>query len=625
MKSIRNILPASILLAGLLLLPSCAQNQEKEQPNIVWITSEDNSSHFLKLYDEHGAAAPSIEFLASHGLQFTNAFSNAPVCSVARSTLISSCYAPRIGAQYHRKAQRVPEPEGLRMFPAYLRDAGYFTTNNAKEDYNIIKTDDVWDISSKKATWKKRAEGQPFFHVQNIGTTHESRLHFTAEQMAKQATKTNPDSVFIPPYHPNTDLFRYTYARYHDRIMEMDTQLGKIIEDLRKDDLLDETFIFYYGDHGGVLPGSKGYLKEAGLKVPFVVYVPEKYKHMVREAPGSEMNGFVSFIDFGATVLQLAGVEVPEDMDGKPFLGPGIKSKDVEKRDETYSYADRFDEKYDLVRALRVGKYKYIRNYQPFNMDGLQNNYRYRMLAYQEWRELYEKGELNDAQSAFFRTKAVEELYNLEADPYEVNNLAGESDHAEILEKMRSRLREKITDMPDLSFFPEHYFLREGLQNPVQFGVEHKGEIAELLSIADLQLLPFEDAKEQIELTLHSDNANKRYWALNVCSTFGEEAEEFIPQLEKISQTDPELINKVRAAEYLAIFGNTDPAPVINEALASSSDLSESWLILNTVSLLKDLKSPYAFTIDKSLFPESFLDDGNIKQRLTYINKIASE
>jgi len=625
MKSIRNILPACILLAGLLLLPSCVQNKEKEQPNIVWITSEDNSANFLKLYDENGASTPSIEFLASHGLQFTNAFSNAPVCSVARSTLISSCYAPRIGAQYHRKAQQVPEPEGLRMFPAYLRDAGYFTTNNAKEDYNIIKTDDVWDISSGKATWRKRAEGQPFFHVQNIGTTHESRLHFTADQMAKQATKTSPEGVFIPPYHPNTELFRYTYARYHDRIMEMDTQVGKIIEELKKDNLLDDTFIFYYGDHGGVLPGSKGYLKEAGLKVPFVVYVPEKYKHLVPEAPGSKIDGFVSFIDFGATVLQLAGVDVPEEMDGMPFLGPGIKSKDVEKREETYSYADRFDEKYDLVRALRVGKYKYIRNYQPFNMDGLQNNYRYKMLAYQEWRELYEKGELNEAQSTFFKTKAVEELYDLEEDPYEVNNLAGESDHAEMLEKMRSRLREKIVQLPDLSLFPEHYFLQEGLQNPVQFGNERKSEIAELLSIADLQLLSFEEAKERIEKSLLSEKPFERYWALNVCSTFGEEAGGFIPLVVEISQADPELTNKVRAAEYLALFGSTDPAAVINDALASSSDLAECWLILNTVSLLKDMKSPYTFTIDESLFPESFLDDGNIKQRLTYINEIVPE
>lgn len=513
-------------------------------------------------------------------------------------------------------------PDGLRMFPAYLRDAGYFTTNNAKEDYNIIKTDDVWDISSKKASWRKRAEGQPFFHVQNIGTTHESSLHFTAEQMANQATKTSPDDVFIPPYHPDTELFRYTYARYHDRITEMDAQLGKIVDELRKDDLLDETFIFYYGDHGGVLPGSKGYLKETGLKVPLVIYVPEKYKHLVSEDPGSKVDGFISFVDFGATVLNLAGVDVPEEMDGKPFIGPGVNSEDVAKRDESYSYADRFDEKYDFVRALRVGKYKYIRNFQPFNIDGLQNNYRYKMLAYQEWRDMFEKGELNEAQSAFFETKAVEELYDLEADPYEVNNLAEESMHAEVLLKMRNRLREKMTQLPDLSLFPEYYFLQEGLENPVQFGLDHKSEIAELLNIADLQLLQFTEAEEWIEKSLLSEKPFERYWALVVCITFGDEAGEFIPRMKEMSQTDTELINRVRAAEYLAMFADTDPAPVINEALASSTDLAECWLILNTVTLLKDIKSPYSFSIDESLLHESFLDDGNIKQRLMYLNEL---
>ena len=148
-----------LALAVLVLFPSCKSEEALETPNIVWITSEDNSKHFMKLFDEHGASAPNIEFLASMGIQFNNAFSNAPVCSVARSTLISGCYTPRIGAQYHRKHAMVPMPDGLRMFPAYLRDAGYYTTNNAKEDYNIIKGEGVWDESSNKASWRNRKNG----------------------------------------------------------------------------------------------------------------------------------------------------------------------------------------------------------------------------------------------------------------------------------------------------------------------------------------------------------------------------------------------------------------------------------------------------------------------------------
>jgi len=439
------------ILLSLLNLKSCTNRLPGDQPNIVWIVSEDNSKQYLNIYDAHGVATPNIDHLASMGIQFNNTNSNAPVCSVARSTLISSCYAPRIGAQFHRKYKEVPMPDGLRMFPAYLRDAGYYTSNNAKEDYNIVKTDDVWDESSKKASWRNRKEGQPFFHVQNIGTTHEGQLHFTKDQMNALNTITNPDTVFVPPYHPDTEIFRYSYASYYDKMVTMDKEVGEIVKALDEDGLLENTIIFYYGDNGGILPGSKGYLKEQGVDVPLVVYIPEKYSSLSPLKPGSKTDGFVSFVDFGATVLNLAGVEIPEQMDGKPFLGRDITLKSLANRDEAYSYADRFDEKYDLVRALQKGKYKYIRNFQPFNIDGLQNNYRYHMLAYREWRKLYEEGELNESQSRFFRPKPVEELYDLESDPYELVNLASDPEFSSQLEMMRKALNNKMLQMPDLS------------------------------------------------------------------------------------------------------------------------------------------------------------------------------
>ncbi|MCA9067192.1 MAG: sulfatase-like hydrolase/transferase, partial [Planctomycetaceae bacterium] len=176
----------------------------------------------------------------------------------------------------------------------------------------------------------------------------------------------------MAPYHPDTATFRYTYARYLDRIMDMDRQIGAVVDELTKDGLLEETFIFYFGDHGGVLPRGKGYAYESGLHVPLVVRIPDKWKQLVDATPGSRVNGFVSFIDFGPTVLNLAGVAVPEQMDGRPFLGQGVVGSEVEKRDEVFGYADRFDEKYDLVRTLRKGRFEYVRSFQPFNFDGLQ-------------------------------------------------------------------------------------------------------------------------------------------------------------------------------------------------------------------------------------------------------------
>jgi arylsulfatase A-like enzyme len=387
-----------------------------ERPNIVWLISEDNSVHYLKMYSQVGTDTPHIARLAQHGLQFQHAFSNAPVCSVARTTLITGCYGPRIGTQFHRRAISVPMPNGLKMFPAYLRDGGYYTTNNQKKDYNASETRTTWDESSAKASWNSRASKQPFFHMQSFATTHESTLHFDRESCEKNKTDTDPNKVFIPPYHPDTPLFRYTVAKYHDNIRKVDQQIGEIVDQLSRDGVLEDTFIFYFGDHGGVLPRGKGYAYESGLHIPLVVRIPDNFKHLSAYSVGAKPNGFVQFVDMGATVLNLAGVKVPDDIDGRPFLGTNTNVSEVESRDVSFGYADRFDEKCDLVRTLRKGKYEYVRSYQPFNFDGLHNNYRYIMLAYREWRDLYHKGKLDEVQSQFFRARPAESLFDIELD-----------------------------------------------------------------------------------------------------------------------------------------------------------------------------------------------------------------
>ena len=291
------------------LLVNSHSIQPDERPNIVWITSEDNSTHYMSLFNKNGIETPNIESIASQGLTFTNAFSNSPVCSAARSTLISGCYGPRLASHYHRKIEPVPMPDSLQMFPVYLKEAGYYTTNNSKEDYNIIKTQPVWNESSNTATWKNRNQSQPFFHVQNIHTTHEGRLHFTKEGMDTVINKTALNSFSIQPNHPQTELFRYTNAFYRDKIRQMDSEVGEVINELKKDGLFENTIIFYFGDHGGVLPGSKGYLYETGLHVPLVVYIPHKFESLMDQEIGTKVNGFVSFVDFASTVLNLAGVQ----------------------------------------------------------------------------------------------------------------------------------------------------------------------------------------------------------------------------------------------------------------------------------------------------------------------------
>lgn len=588
------------------------------QPNFVWIVSEDNSKHYLKLFDEGGTETPQIAKLAEDGLLFTRAFSNSPVCSVARTTLATGCYAPRIGTQYHRRSKLAAMPEGLEMFPAYLKAAGYFTTNNSKKDYNAIEGEGVWDDSSNQADWRKRSSPvQPFFHMESHGQTHESSLHFSQGQYESMQTETDPDTVALQEYFPDTDLFRATAAKYRDNHKIIDDIVGKTVEKLREDGLLEDTFIFYFGDHGGVLPRSKGYIYESGVHVPLVVRIPEKWKHLVDAQRGDVVNGFVSFIDFGPTLLKLAGLEVPGQMDGKPFLGKGVSMDEVNARDTAFSHADRFDEKYDMVRALRTGKWKYIRNYQPFYPDGLQNNYRYKMLAYSEWRDLYKAKKLGLSQRLFFEPKQVEALYDLEADPDEVNNLAGSGEHEAQLLSMRKSLRETVKSLPDLGFFPESVLYDEAMDAPVKYGLSHRARIEQMVDTADLALQDFESVRTSLEERLKSSDELVRYWAVNSCTSFGDAASDMVDKVKPLLQDENRLV-RVKAAEFLAVVEQEDPRATLIEALNTTTNSVEALIILNTAVFLQD-HNKISFPLDpKSL--DMKVDDGEVYRRTAYLS-----
>ena len=585
----------AVLAAACLWPMSTSATSAADRPNIVWLTTEDNSANWYRLYDENGATLPHIEWMAENGLVFNNAYSCAPVCSTARSTIISGCYAPRLGAQYHRREIGVELPPGLKPFPAYLRKAGYYTTNNSKTDYNFSGNLQkvAWNESSGKATYRNRKEGQPFFHVQNFGITHEGQLFGGLPKGEELVVAPEETETF--PYHPNTDLFREKYAQYLTRQTLADQQMGQFIEQLEKDGLLDDTFIFHYGDHGGVLPGSKGYACNDGLQVAMVVYVPKNWKHLVPAERGSRIDGFVEFVDLSATVLNLAGVEIPEQIDGQPFLGQGVELDELNSRDTAYGYAERFDEKYDLVRFLRKGNFTYHRNYQPFNFDGLYNEYRYKQPAYREWRDLYHAGKLNDQQSQFFEARPAEELYDLTKDPHEVNNLAADQAYANKLAELRGLVQERVTSLPDLGMIPESVFAAESNGNGYAYALENKDRIAELLQTADLQLKSFVAAQSGIENALNADDPLQRYWGLIVCSSFGEEAAPFYEQARTLAKSDADLLVRTRAAEFLALTEQENPQNVLTDVLRQSTDPIEANLILNTVVLLRDAPPGYTF------------------------------
>ena len=581
-----GLLGIAIVWAGssVSVIAQDAPTTDDSRPNVVWIMSEDNSKHYLKHFDPEGAPAPNIEALASHGITFDRCFSNAPVCSVARTTLITGCYAPRIGTQFHRKLTIASLPNGYAMFPQLLRENGYHTSNRKKEDYNAIKSPEVWDASGAKASYIDRETGQPFFHVRTFTDSHESRLHFD-DQWADRPTQTDPQTVAIQPYFPDTELFRYTRALYHDRMSLIDQKVGEVIEELVAADLLESTFVFYFGDHGGVLPRSKGYLYESGLHVPLVVRVPDRFADDIDAEMGDRIGdddgGFVDFVDFGPTVLNLAGVEVPDWMDGEPFLGPGASPNlNGPQSDRTLGYADRMDEKYDLNRSLRIGSLKYIRHFEPHYPDSLINAYRYRMLAYRQWRDLYRDGDLGTEPSQFFEPRSPESLFDVSVDPHEVNNLADDPAYRGDLLRMRNELNRSLKSMPDLSFVTETFLAESAMNDPVAFGNEHAGAINRYIDTANLCLAPFESAEPLIRAALGDDDPIVRHWAIVAALSVGPDAEPLVNDIQKL-MLDVEPIVVARAAEFVAMvaasrgLSDSDFSRMSPHPAASAGELSD--------------------------------------------------
>jgi arylsulfatase A-like enzyme len=587
----------AVLILGALM---CLGAQAEKRPNIVWLISEDNSVHYSELYSETGAKMPNIRLLAEDGVLFNHAFSVAPVCSVARSTLATGCYPSRLGMQYHRGSKTVTLPENVTPVFELMHDAGYYTSFYRKNDFNFEADMSRWDVNGD---WNGRVKGQPFFHKHQFQITHESHLQRTNEGGTEA-----PE--FVMPRHPDTPLFRQAQQAYIKLNETMDEQVGELVDRLRQEGVLEDTFIFYFGDHGGVLPGSKGYLYETGLHVPFVVRIPENFRHLVDLEAGTRNDGFIEFVDIGPTTLRLAGIPVPAGMDGRPFMGPGVSRQELESRDEAVGIADRFDEKYDLVRTLRKGNLKYIRSYQPFNFHGLSNIYRYKMASYREWRDLHSAGKLTELQDRFFVSRLPEELYDVVKDPYETINLATDPAYADELVAMRARLTERLKSMPDLGFIPERDLVEGALNAPVAFGEKQSKAIAELIHITDLQLLPFAEAKEGLRQALNSEHALKRYWGLIVCSAFLKEAGEFVEPAKTLAASDKDLLVRARAAEFLGLIKAQHPQEVLLDVLSKSVSEMETTLVLNMITLLQDGETAYKFEIaPKDIHTRGFFVD----------------
>lgn len=573
-------------LAALLVVLYCCVRcvgEDASRPNIVWIMSEDNSIHSLRHYWPSGAAAPHIERLAQEGLTITRAYSCSPVCSVARTTLITGCYAPRLATQYHRRSQLIELPSPMQMFPALLRTAGYYTTNNAKEDYNVTGADAAWDESSSRASWRNRPRAAtPFFHVQTLTNSHEGQLHFPTPAVTEIPSRHVVSAGDLPPYLPDTPLGRYTMGRYLDNIVAIDQGVGRLIDQLQADGLMENTYIFYFGDHGGVLPRSKGYLYDTGLHVPLIIRVPPGAPLPEGFTLGGRQEAVVEFVDLGPTVLSLAGIPTPKWMDGVPLLGR--HRGDLSEFTEAFGYADRFDEKSDFSRSLHKGKYHYIRHFQPFYPDGLHNDYRLKMKAYAQWREFFHQGILNELQQAFFQSKPVEQLFDVDVDPYEIRNLADKPEMRQVLLDLRGRLGERMEQLPDLSLLPESYCVNEMKLAPGEFPERAKERVQRLLSVANAGFLDQSERDNLLGDALRSADPWEQYWArtvaIGVDGSFATEAEE---EARKRLAVGPPVL-QMRAAEFLWLRRGETPVDRLEEILARCELETDRQVVLNALN-----------------------------------------
>jgi arylsulfatase A-like enzyme len=429
--------------------------QDSKKPNIIWIVCEDISP-LIGVYGDPIVNTPNIDQLSSEGIRYTKVYTTAGVCAPSRSSIITGMNQISIGTQHMRTRGIDPKyfpkelpnygavlPENVKAFPEYLRLNGYYTTNNAKEDYQFDAPVTVWDESSPAASYRNRKKGQPFFSIFNIAITHESFL------MRKPDSLTyDPNLMNVPMYYENTETSRTDHAILYTRIDQMDKNVGEIISQLKSDGVYDDSYVMFYSDHGGNLPWTKREILERGTHIPFVVKLPKGAQS------GTYNKNLISSIDFAPTILSIAGIEPPTYLQGKAFLG---EYKNPVKNKYVFAARDRMDELYDRVRSVYDGSFRYIYNFMLEQPKYQNIVYRQNIDTMKEILEMKEAGTITNPYLLdwFNSTKPVEELYYTAKDPDEVRNLANDPAYKAKLTQLKKVLFDWLKEVGDMSEISE--------------------------------------------------------------------------------------------------------------------------------------------------------------------------
>jgi uncharacterized sulfatase len=618
----RGFLKTTIAGTACMSVPFAAlarESKERQRPNILWTSVEDMSLN-LGCYGDPDAITPTLDQMAKDGICYTNSFASAPVCTPSRCSIITGMYASSLGAQHLRDS--IAKPKHILCFTEYLRKAGYYCTNNSKQDYNFNAPPEAWDESSRNAHWRKGPKGKPFFSVFNFVDTHQSRTRYNENDLKRINAKLpenkrhDPKKITVWPFYPDTHNVRVNIAAYHTQITIMDELVKGLLDQLDADGLAEDTIVFFFSDHGMGLPRGKRWLHDGGLRVPLLVRFPKKYEHLAPGKPGDTEDRLVNFVDYAPTMLSLLDIEIPKYMEGKAFLG----EKKASKRKWILGIRDRVDEVVFCGRTIHDGRYQYIRTFKPHRPRMSYCAYSERTQIRQELRRLDAEGKLKGNEAWLMqRQTPAEEFYDTKNDPYQFNNLALEPKYAEQIKDMRTILRQRMSELYDASMHAEMEVLRQCRKHGITpHAMVRRVSQQECERILDLMFMVGTCKAEDVMWVLDDKNASVRYWGAVNLAAMAEAAAPAKAKLLKALQDESQSV-RVPAAEALCNIGlEKKGMPVLIKIAGIPGKDYDSALAVSVLYAFGDKVKPYIPDI-KKVFEANKSGKGMGMETLKYI------
>lgn len=584
----RNFVRTTAAAAAVASITKTATAQTVEQPNILWLSCEDNNINWVGCYGNPHADTPNIDNLAKEGFQYMHAFASAPVCAPSRSTWITGINAVSMGTHPMRSKYEIPD--FIRFYPEFLGKRGYYTGNSTKKDYNVggrkEYESNVWS-NDQEVKWGDLAAKQPFFQIINSLESHESKA-FCKDIEDLDKTIHDPDNTKLRKYHPDLPVIRKNYARYHDAMKRMDTQIGASLAKLEELGLAENTIVIHNSDHGGVLPRSKRFLFGSGLHCPLIIRIPKKFKHLwPAQKPGMKVDRIVSFVDMTKTWLSITGSEVPSYMQGDIFLGP----KTAPEKEFHFAFRGRTDERNENARAVCNKQFLYIRNYMPYAPWMQHLNYLWSMPASRAWDEHVKAGKASEVEARFFKPKEwTEEFYDMHKDPDSVDNLIDNPEYAQIIGRMRTGLRSWQEKIYDTQLIPEAEMAKlaadqgttiyEVARNPKLY------DVPALLNAADLALEKKSSNLSKLKTLIGHSTIGMRYWGIVGLFLLGDKAASAESAVRKLLTDDSHEV-RIMAGWMLFNLGDKQTCYDLLESLLKERSYA-SLKALNVIDWLGD-------------------------------------